>query len=176
MQVIVFQSGESASVIWPTNGVESAMVAVPAESPHRVIDSGLLPPDYRDALVADFSSEDDDAFLSIDPAKKAEIDKQRAIDEVEVWWNSAIAEGFTTAGGWTLGLTVSDVTLLTGNYVLAREADALGLPLPPVIDRDGTPHALAGIEELTSVMLAYGQYRAELSAEYAARLAALQPS
>lgn len=113
-------------------------------------------------------------IISLDQAKKAEIDKQKALAVVDEWFEGQIAEGFKTPGGWRLGLTTADVTLLTGNYVLAQQADALGGDIPPVVDMGGGVHAIEDIEELTSLMLAYGQHRAQLSAEYASRKAAIE--
>lgn len=90
--------------------------------------------------------------------------------DVERWFAAEIAKGFTSSTGITLGLGGSDVSLLTGNFVLAKEADSLGMALPPVFDTSGTAHALT-MEELTALMLEYGQHRAELSAEFARRKA-----
>lgn len=112
-------------------------------------------------------------IISLDPVRKAEIDRAAAVAEVDAWFAAQLSEGFTTAEGWTLGLAESDVTLLTGNYVLAQQAAALGLPIPPVIDVDGVSHEMETIEELTAIMLAYGQHRAQLSSEYAARKSAI---
>jgi len=111
--------------------------------------------------------------IQIDTAKKREIDKRRSLAAADEWFANQLAAGFTTNDGWTLGLAPDDVTLLTGNYVLAKEAAALGGDIPPVIDTDGVPHPMESIEELTAIMLAYGQHRAALSAEYAARKAAI---
>lgn len=110
--------------------------------------------------------------VTIDPAKKAEIDRDLRLAAVDQWFAAELAKGFATAGGWKLGLAETDVTLLTGNYVLAKEAAALGMPVPPVIDTAGVSHEMEEIEELTAIMLAYGQHRAALSAEFAARRAA----
>jgi hypothetical protein len=41
-----------------------------------------------------------------------------------------------------------------------------------VIDKNGGVHAVSSIEDLTTLMLSYGQYRATLSSEYAQRRAA----
>lgn len=112
-------------------------------------------------------------IITIDPVKKAAIDKQIALREIDQWFAGEIAKGFATEDGWKLGLTDADVTLLTGNYVLSQQAAALGGSIPPVIDTDGVPHAMEAIEELTAIMLAYGQHRATLSTEYALRKAAL---
>jgi hypothetical protein len=84
------------------------------------------------------------------------------------WFNSQIAAGFTTSYGWKLGLTNTDLSLLTGAFVLAKEAHTMDLPIPAIYDTAGVPHTLS-IEDLTYLMLAYGQYRGTLSAEYAAR-------
>ena len=111
--------------------------------------------------------------ITLDPAKKAEIDKAKALADVDAWFAGEVAKGFTTEDGWTLGLSESDVTLLTGQFVLAKEADAAGLDLPPVIDTAGVPHSLA-LAGLTALMLAYGGHRAALSTEYAARKAAIE--
>lgn len=177
MNVIVFVDDTGLGVVYPASGADLGDVAaasVPAGAPHRVIDASLLPADatYRDAWTADLFAEP--FAVTLDPAKKAAIDKRLASEEIEVWFESAIAEGYTTTGGWTLGLSNDDVSLLTGNYVLAQAAAAAGLDLPQVIDRKGVPHEIATIAELTSLMLAYGNYRASLSAEYAARKAALE--
>ena len=112
-------------------------------------------------------------IVGIDPAKKGQIDYRRSLASVDSWFAAELAKGFETAGGWKLGLSQSDVTLLTGNYVLAKEAAALGMPIPPIVDMAGVPHPMEEIEELTAIMLAYGQYRAGLSQEYATRKAAI---
>jgi hypothetical protein len=115
--------------------------------------------------------------ITIDEAKKAAIDAAtaRAAAEADLaaWWAEQESAGFTTAEGYALGLAPSDVALLTGNYLLAKEAAALGAPIPPVFDKDGTPHEVPDIAALTGIMLAYGQHRAAISAEYAARKSAI---
>ena len=112
-------------------------------------------------------------FITVDPAKKAAIDRKVALRVVDAWFKEEVAKGFTTEDGWKLGLSESDVTLLTGQFVLAKEADAAGLPLPPVIDMAGVPHTLT-LAELTALMLGYGAHRAALSTEYAVRKAAIE--
>lgn len=90
---------------------------------------------------------------------------------VDNWFNEQIAAGYTTSAGFTLGLLPNDVALLTGNYILSKTSVELGMPLPPIIDATGTPQILASLENLTYIMLEYGQYRAGLSVIYAARKA-----
>jgi hypothetical protein len=109
--------------------------------------------------------------ITLNEEKVAEIDQRIAVEGVDRWFAEQVSAGFDTGMGFTLGLAESDVALLTGNYVLAKEADALGSDIPPVIDVSGAPHSL-NLEELTTVMLAYGSHRASLSQEYSTRKAA----
>lgn len=113
------------------------------------------------------------SIVTLDPTKKASIDRKAAIAAVDVWFAGEIAAGWETEDGWKLGLTESDVTLLTGQFVLASAADAAGLDLPPVFDTDGVAHQLS-LAELTALMLGYGGHRAALSTEYAARKSAIE--
>jgi hypothetical protein len=108
-------------------------------------------------------------FLNLQ--RTAEIDRRKGLEAVDAWFVEQLAAGYEVPGrGFRLGLEQADVTLLTGAFVLAKEAAVLGADIPPIIDNDGVPHSLT-LEELTAVMLGYGQYRAALSAEYAARKA-----
>lgn len=109
--------------------------------------------------------------VTIDPVKKAEIDRLRALSELDAWFAAQCEAGVVTSGGWRLKMRDADVALYTGNFVLAKEAAALGAPVPPLVDADGGVHAIAGIEELTAIMLGYGQARVELLREYARRKA-----
>lgn len=112
-------------------------------------------------------------IVSINPDKKAAIDRATALANLDFWFANVIADGFVTPAGWKLGMQESDVALLTGQFVLAREAAAAEMPLPPVVDAAGVPHQIETIEELSQIMLLYGQARAALSSEYASRKAAI---
>lgn len=64
--------------------------------------------------------------------------------------------GWTTPGGWRLGVTSGDVAMLTGLYVLAARREQLGPSRPVVvIDVDGVPHSMP-FAEFEVLMLAYG--------------------
>lgn len=98
------------------------------------------------------------------PLEKAKIHKLKQLDDI---WNNSLSSGFTTNYGWKLGLKNSDVTLLTGAFLLAKEASNLNISQQAtVMDTDGVSRTLS-IEDLTSLMLAYGQYRTFLSEDYA---------
>ena len=99
--------------------------------------------------------------------------KNAQIRQIEADWQATISAGWTTPYGWKLGLTVQDITLLSGAFILAKEAASLGLTAPAVvIDTDGVSHELSAAD-LTTLMLQYGQARAALSAQYAANKAAI---
>lgn len=81
---------------------------------------------------------------------------------------SPFEAGWETPAGWRLAWQPDDVALLTGLFVLAKEADALGLTQPVVVtDMAGERHGLT-FTEFRDLMLAYGAARAALSAGGAA--------
>ena len=111
--------------------------------------------------------------MRLDPTVKQAIDLRASKDAIDQWFAQQVEAGYVVPdGGYRLGLRQEDVSLLTGAFVLAKEASALGIDPPPLVDADGQVHPLT-MEALTLVMLGYGQYRAALSSEYAARLAAV---
>jgi hypothetical protein len=178
-RIVYSRPGGSLVVLIPApeSGLTIEQVAqqdVPLGYTYAILEDSAFPPtaDYRDSWVLDTSDQDNPVVVE-DEAKKAEIDKARALDALEDWFREVTEPGFATADGWRLGLTTNDVILLTGHYVLAKESAALGGPIPPIMDMGGVPHEIEEIEELTAIMLAYGQRRAEISAEYAAKKAAI---
>lgn len=116
------------------------------------------------------------AIVTVNEQKKAEIEAAiaalNAVKEADLWYADQVMVGFTSSSGIRLGISAEDVALLTGNYVLSKEADSMSLPLPALIDADGESHSL-GLPELTALMLEYGQHRASVSAEYAQRKSAI---
>jgi len=98
------------------------------------------------------------------PLDEAKLAKLEILDNK---WNNQLSQGFTTPYGWKLGLQNSDVTLLTGAFLLAKEAANMNLSSnASIIDTDNISHSLS-IENFTILMLEYGQYRTQLSTAYA---------
>ena len=105
-----------------------------------------------------------------------EILKNNAIQRLENDWANTVSSGWTTSFGWKLGLDIQDVTLLTGAFMLAKEAAAMGISSPiSIVDTDGVAHYLS-LEEMTTLMLQYGQARALMSAQYATSRTAILDS
>jgi hypothetical protein len=102
----------------------------------------------------------------IDAKKPAfEVLRQQALQQLDAIWQNTIKAGWQTPLGWSLGLDIADVTLLTGAFLLLKESVALGLGTTiDIIDIDGVPHTL-DLPTFTQIMLAYGQQRSALSAD-----------
>lgn len=100
------------------------------------------------------------------PLEKAKLEK---LELVDTEWTATLANGWSTPYGWKLGLDIQDVALLNGNFTLAKEAANLGITDPVfVIDTDGEAHEFS-LQDLTMLMLQYGQARAALSSQDAAK-------
>lgn len=83
-------------------------------------------------------------------------------------------DGWDSMQGFSLGTSPNDIALLTGLFSLAKEAAALGLPLPSLISRENKQIDFNNIGEMTLLMLQYGDARAQISKEFAARLRLVQ--
>ena len=100
------------------------------------------------------------------PLEKAKLEKLEKVDQE---WEEVLEAGWTTPYGWSLGIDISDVALLNGNFVLAKEAASLGMTNPVfVVDTTGESHEF-NLNDLTMLMLQYGQARAVLSSQDAAK-------
>lgn len=96
------------------------------------------------------------------PLSKAKLEK---LEEADTSWKTTMSNGWTTPYGWKLGTDNQDVTLLTGAFILAKEANNMGLSTTgTVIDMDGKSHELS-LQDLTILMLQYGQFRSQLSSQ-----------
>jgi hypothetical protein len=96
------------------------------------------------------------------PLRKAKLEK---LEQVDISWKTTMSNGWTTPYGWKLGTDTQDVTLLTGAFILAKEANSMGLSTTgTVIDMDGKSHELP-LQDLTILMLQYGQFRSQISSQ-----------
>jgi|LakMenE18May11ns_1017448.scaffolds.fasta_scaffold9952110_8 hypothetical protein len=98
------------------------------------------------------------------PLEKAKLEK---LKELDLEWAETVKTGWTTQAGYKLGIDIQDITLLTGAFILAKEANSIGLTDPSyIVDTEGNSHGLS-LPEFTQLMLQYGQARATLSNSYA---------
>lgn len=141
---------------------------------HGVADNG--DGSYRVDYINQPTSEQLEAvntILESWPLEKAKLEKLETVDNE---WQNTLDNGWTTPYGWKLGITTQDVALLNGNFTLAKEASNLGITAPVfVIDTDGESHEF-NLQDLTMLMLQYGQARAALSSQDAAKRKAIKNS
>ena len=95
--------------------------------------------------------------------------KFNKLQNIEQEWRSLEILGWDSGQGYYLGITPSDVALLVGVFSLAKEAAALGLELPHLISMANTPISFTTIEEMTLLLLQYGQARSNMASSFAAR-------
>lgn len=95
--------------------------------------------------------------------------KARKIQAINNEWITLEKTGWDSGQGFNLGITSSDVALLVGVFSLAKEAAALGLELPHLISMANTPISFTTIEEMTLLLLQYGQARSNMASSFAAR-------
>jgi hypothetical protein len=98
------------------------------------------------------------------PLDKAKLEKINLLDES---WKVKLKTGWQTPDGYRLGIDISDVALLSGAFTLAKEASLIGMNDPvSIVDLEGNSHPLS-LQQLTVLMLQYGQARATMSNSYA---------
>jgi hypothetical protein len=96
------------------------------------------------------------------PLHKAKLEK---LEQVDISWKTTMSNGWTTPYGWKLGTDNQDVTLLTGAFILAKEANNMGLSTTgTIIDMDGKSHELS-LQDMTILMIQYGQFRSQISSQ-----------
>lgn len=95
--------------------------------------------------------------------------KARKLQEINNEWLTLEKTGWDSGNGYHLGITPSDVALLVGVFSLAKEAAALGLALPNLISMANTPISFTSIQEMTMLLLRYGQARSNMASSFAAR-------
>lgn len=89
------------------------------------------------------------------------------LEELNNIWNNIVKNGWMSPNSYRLGIDIQDVALLNGVFTLAKEAHSMGMDTPvSIIDLDGIAHTLS-LQDLTVLMLQYGQARASLSNSYA---------
>ena len=104
------------------------------------------------------------------------IAKEAKLKQIEAEWVEVEKAGWDSGQGYHLGITPSDVALLVGVFSLAKEAAALGLPLPNLISMENTAIVFSSIEEMTTVLLEYGQARSILASTFADKRKAVENS
>lgn len=119
---------------------------------------------YEDNLPSESDIDEINTILDNWPLQKLKIKKIEVLDNL---WKNKLTIGWQTPAGYRLGVDISDVALLNGAFTLAKEASNIGLTDPiNIVDLDGQSHSMS-LQDLTILMLQYGQARSSLSNSYA---------
>jgi len=100
---------------------------------------------------------------------RLQYSKKQKLSHIDNEWADLESVGWDSGQGYYLGITPSDVALLVGVFSLAKEAAALGLELPHLISMANTPISFSTIQEMTLLLLQYGQARSNMASSFAAR-------
>ena len=100
--------------------------------------------------------------------------KARKIQAINNEWIILEKTGWDSGQGFHLGITSSDVALLVGVFSLAKEAAALGLPLPGLISMENNTIEFETIQDMTVLLMYYGKARSDMAKAFAARRKAVE--
>lgn len=103
---------------------------------------------------------------TVDSLEEAKFMK---LNQINNEWAARENAGWDSGQGFSLGITPADVALIVGVFSLAKEASALGLPLPGLISTTNTTVNFNNIQEMTNLLLQYGQARSALADTFAAK-------
>lgn len=100
--------------------------------------------------------------------------KARKLQEINNEWLTLEKTGWDSGNGYHLGITPSDVALIVGVFSLAREASAMGLPLPGLISIENNTIEFETIQDMTVLLMYYGKARSDMANAFAARRKAVE--
>lgn len=100
--------------------------------------------------------------------------KARKLQEINNEWLTLEKTGWDSGNGYHLGITPSDVALIVGVFSLAREAAAMGLPLPGLISTENNTIEFETIQDMTVLLMYYGKARSDMANAFAARRKAVE--
>lgn len=134
----------------------------------RNVTMPILPTSETGRFISNLAEQAWNYIPSAPPDRLSQA-KAWILQNIDSDWAVLEKTGWDSGLGFNLGITPSDVALLVGVFSLAKEAAALGLPLPSLISIDNTPINFPTIEEMTMLLLQYGQARSTMAATFAAR-------
>jgi hypothetical protein len=97
------------------------------------------------------------------------VAKESKLKQIEAEWAAVEKTGWDSGKGYHLGITPSDVALIVGVFSLAREASAMGLPLPGLISMENNTVEFETIQDMTVLLMYYGKARSDMANAFAAR-------
>jgi hypothetical protein len=141
------------------------------------VSRNITMPVLLDSEVGNFISNLSDQVWNYNPTAAPDALSQAkawSFQNIENEWAALEKIGWDSGRGYYLGIAPSDVALLVGVFSLAKEAAVLGLPLPNLISMENTAIVFSSIEEMTTVLLEYGQARSVLASTFADKRKAVE--
>lgn len=133
---------------------------------------------YKIRNTEDISAKIDELaslLLSYSPlADTLELAKYKKLNDINNEWLALEKTGWDSDQGYSLGITPSDVALLVGVFSLAKEAAALGMPLPGLISMENNTIEFETIQDMTVLLMHYGKARSDMANAFAARRKVVQ--
>lgn len=126
---------------------------------------GIIEVSYdENHIPSELQSQQINTLIEQWPIYKLKLEKIELLDNA---WKDKIKTGWETPAGYSLGIDISDVALLNGAFTLAKEANNMGMTDPvTIVDINGQSYSMS-LQDLTILMLQYGQARSLLSNSYA---------
>jgi hypothetical protein len=100
--------------------------------------------------------------------------KSKKLGQINNQWLTLEQTGWDSGQGYHLGITPSDVALIVGVYSLAREASAMGMPLPKLISMENNSIEFETIQDMTVLLMYYGKDRSDMAKSFAQKRKAIE--
>jgi hypothetical protein len=100
--------------------------------------------------------------------------KKQKLSQIENEWATLESAGWDSGQGYHLGITPSDVALIVGVFSLAREASAMGMPLPKLISMENNSIEFETIQDMTVLLMYYGNARSDMAKNFAQKRKAVE--
>lgn len=158
----------SISVIVVDNDYSITLSAVDDSNISKTIRMPISIGSEDGALISSLINRAWDYIPDAEPDELSQA-KARKIQAINNEWIALEKTGWDSGQGYYLGITPSDVALIVGVFSLAREASAMGLPLPGLISMENNTIEFEIIQDMTVLLMNYGKARSDMAKEFAAR-------
>ena len=158
----------NVSIIVRDNDYSITLNAVDNNNISKIIRMPINIESEDGALISSLINRAWDYISDAEPNELSQA-KARKIQSINNEWLTLEKTGWDSGKGYHLGITPSDVALIVGVFSLAREASAMGLPLPGLISTENNTIEFETIQDMTVLLMYYGKARSDMANAFAAR-------
>ncbi len=163
----------NVSIIVRDNDYSVALNAVDDSNISKTIRMPISIGSEDGALISSLINRAWDYIPDAAPDERSQA-KARKLQSINNEWIALEKTGWDSGQGYHLGITPSDVALIVGVFSLAREASAMGMPLPGLISMENNPIEFETIQDMTVLLMYYGKARSDMAKAFAARRKAVE--